>query len=101
NLYGSSRDIGTIQGKLPALTEVGGRVNRVGFTRLQLEGTLEKFGFFDEFTQESLDFDTMADLFGHMQREMIIGASQMTEAALQIDLLNAAGVEVYPDSVVA
>jgi len=101
NLYGSSRDIGTIQGKLPALTEVGGRVNRVGFTRLQLEGTLEKFGFFDEFTQESLDFDTMADLYGHMQREMIIGASQMTEAALQIDLLNAAGVEVYPDSVVA
>lgn len=95
NLYGSSRDIGTIQGKLPALSEVGGRVNRVGFTRLTIEGTFEKFGFFDEFTQESLDFDSEEELFGHMQTEMIKGASQMTEAALQIDLLNAAGVHVY------
>lgn len=101
NLYGSSRDIGTIQSKLPALSETGGRVNRVGFTRLQVEGTLEKFGFFDEFTQESLDFDTMAELFGHMQREMIVGASQLTEAALQIDILNSAGVEVFPGAVVA
>ncbi|CAL9956598.1 major head protein [Vibrio phage D505] len=95
NLYGSSRDIGTIQGKLPALSETGGRVNRVGFTRLTIEGTFEKFGFFDEFTQESLDFDSEEELFGHMQTEMIKGASQMTEAALQIDLLNAAGVHVY------
>lgn len=95
NLYGSSRDIGAIQGKLPALSETGGRVNRVGFTRLTIEGTFEKFGFFDEFTQESLDFDSEAELFGHMQTEMIKGASQMTEAALQIDLLNAAGVHVY------
>lgn len=101
NLYGSSRDIGTIQSKLPALSETGGRVNRVGFTRLQVEGTLEKFGFFDEFTQESLDFDTMAELFGHMQREMIVGASQLTEAALQIDILNSAGVEVFPGAAVA
>ena len=33
NLYGSSKDIGTISGKLPALSETGGRVNRVGFKR--------------------------------------------------------------------
>lgn len=37
NLYGSSKDIGTIEGKLPLLTENGGRVDRVGFTRLELE----------------------------------------------------------------
>lgn len=41
NLYGSSKDIGTIPSKLPALTENGGRVNRVGFTRIQLQGTIK------------------------------------------------------------
>jgi N4-gp56 family major capsid protein len=51
NLYGSSKDIGTISGKMPVLSETGGRVNRVGFKRKELEGTLEKFGFFDEYTQ--------------------------------------------------
>ena len=30
NLYGSSKDIGLIPGKLPVLSETGGRVNRVG-----------------------------------------------------------------------
>ena len=95
-LYQGSKDVGTISGKLPTLTEVGGRVNRVGFTRVTLEGTIEKFGFFDEFTQESLDFDTDEELYAHMQREMIMGANEMTEDALQIDLLNGAGVEVFP-----
>ena len=41
NLYGSSKDIGTITQKLPALSETGGRVNRVGFKRIELEGTLD------------------------------------------------------------
>ena len=95
NMYGSSKDIGTISGKLPALSETGGRVNRVGFKRKEIEGTLEKFGFFDEYTQESLDFDTDADLMMHINREMIMGANEITEDALQIDLLNAAGVIKY------
>lgn len=95
NLYGSSKDIGTITGKLPALSETGGRVNRVGFKRKELEGTFEKFGFFDEYTQESVDFDTDAELMQHINREMINGANEMTEDALQIDLLNSAGVVKY------
>jgi len=95
NLYGSSKDVGTISGKLPALSEVGGRVNRVGFRRVELEGSIEKFGFFDEYTQESLDFDTDAELSMHINREMINGANEMTEDALQIDLLNGAGVVRY------
>ena len=95
NLYGSSKDIGVITGKLPALTEHGGRVHRVGFTRIELEGTLEKFGYFDEFTQESLDFDSDADLDMHITREMVNAAHQMSETALQIDILNAAGVIRY------
>lgn len=92
NLYGSSKDIGTIPSKLPVLSETGGRVNRVGFKRKEIEGSLEKFGFFDEYTQESLDFDSDADLMQHINREMINGANEITEDVLQIDLLNAAGV---------
>jgi N4-gp56 family major capsid protein len=95
NLYGSSKDIGTISGKLPALSETGGRVNRVGFKRKEIEGTLEKFGFFDEYTQESMDFDSDAELMMHINREMIMGANEITEDALQIDLINAAGVIKY------
>lgn len=95
NLYGSSRDVGTITGKLPVLTENGGRVNRVGFTRLQREGSIHKFGFFTEFTQESLDFDSDADLMQHLSRELMSGAVQLTEAVLQKDLLASAGTVVY------
>jgi N4-gp56 family major capsid protein len=95
NLYGSTKDIGTISGKLPALSETGGRVNRVGFKRKELEGTFEKFGFFDEYTQESLDFDSDDQLEQHINREMLNGANEITEDALQIDLLNSAGVIKY------
>lgn len=95
NLYGSSKDIGTISQKMPALSETGGRVNRVGFKRLELEGTLEKFGFFDEYTQESMDFDTDEQLMEHIHREMILGANEMTEDSLQIDLISSAGVVRY------
>ena len=95
NLYGSSKDPGVITGKLPVLGEKGGRVNRVGFTRIQLEGTFAKFGFFDEYTQESVDFDTDADMRQHVSREMLNGANEMTEDALQIDLLNNAGTVYF------
>ena len=95
NLYGSSKDIGTITAKLPALGETGGRVNRVGFTRLQREGSITKFGFFTEFTRESLDFDSDEELMSHLSRELMNGATQLTEATLQMDLLAAAGVVLY------
>lgn len=95
NLYGSSKDVGTITGKLPTLTENGGRVNRVGFTRLTRTGSLHKFGFFTEWTQETMDFDSDDELYSHISREMVTGATQLTEAVLQKDLLAAAGVILY------
>lgn len=101
NLYGSSKDVGTITSKLPTLTENGGRVNRVGFTRLQREGSLHKFGFFTEFTQEALDFDSDDALMDHLSRELMNGAVQLTEAVLQRDLLAAAGVIVYAGAAVS
>ena len=101
NLYGSSRDIGTITTKLPTLTENGGRVNRVGFTRLDREGSIAKFGFFTEFSQESLDFDSDEKLMDHLSRELMNGAVQLTEAVLQKDLLTNAGVIVYAGTAVS
>lgn len=95
NLYGSSKDIGTITSKLPTLTENGGRVNRVGFTRLAREGTIHKFGFFTEFTQEALDFDSDAELMDHLSTELMNGAVQLTEAVLQKDLLASAGTILF------
>ena len=95
NLYGSSKDIGTIVGKLPNIGENGGRVNRVGFTRKTLTGSIVNFGFFHEWTEDSLQFDTDAELEMHLQRELMNGAAEMTEDALQIDLLNSAGVIRY------
>lgn len=95
NLYGSSRDIGTVPGKLPVLGENGGRVNRVGVTRLELEGTFEKFGFFTEYTRDSLNFDSDADLLAHINRELLTAANQITEDALGIDLINNAGTIRY------
>lgn len=95
NLYGSSKDIGAIQGKLPVLSESGGTVNRVGMKRVTIEGTFQKFGFYESYTKESVDFDSDPDLRKHVNREMLNAAHEMTEAALQIDILNAAGVVRY------
>ena len=95
NLYGSSKDIGTIISMLPTLTENGGRVNRVGFTRLQREGSIHKFGFFYEFTQEALSFDSDDGLKDHLARELVTGAHKLTEDVLQKDLLAAAATVLF------
>lgn len=92
NLYGSSKDIGKMLSKMPLLSENGGRVNRVGFKRVNIKGSIEKMGFFDEYTKESMDFDSDKDKAMHINREMLNGALEITEDAIQIDLLNGAGV---------
>lgn len=101
NLYGSSKDVGTITSKLPVVSEAGGRVNRVGFTRITREGTIQKLGFFTEYSQEAIDFDSDAELMMHMNRELVSGAVQLSEAALQIDLLEGAGTVMYAGDAVS
>lgn len=98
NLYGSSKDIGYITGKLPTLTENGGLVNRVGFKRIEIEGTFANYGFMRTYTQDSLDFDTDAELDMHVHREMIFGANELYEDMLQMDILASAGVIRYGGS---
>ena len=90
NLYGSSKDTGAILSKIPTLREHGGRVNRVGFSRQQVEGELYKRGFFTEYTQESMDFDSDSELLSHIVEEALVGANEITEAELQKDLINTA-----------
>jgi N4-gp56 family major capsid protein len=59
------------------------------------EGTIQKLGFFTEYSQEAMDFDSDDELLMHMNRELVSGAVQISEAALQIDLLEGAGVVMY------
>ena len=95
NMYGSSKDISTITGKLPVIGENGGRYNRVGFTRQIIEGTIHELGFFFELTEDALQFDSQSDLLQHMHREAMRGASEIVEDAMQLELVNGAGVNVY------
>ena len=95
NLYGSSKDVGKITAKMPLLGENGGRVNRVGFTRVTLQGTFYNMGFFSEYTEDSVQFDSDTQLMEHINRETITGATKMSEDFLQVDLLNAAGTIRY------
>lgn len=98
NLYGSSKDIGKILGSIPVLSETGGRVNRVGFQRKEISGTFEKFGFFFEWSQEFVDFDSDPEVLSRMYSEAIKGAEQIQEDMLQIDLINGAGTLIYAGS---
>lgn len=95
NLWGSSKDIGVIKGKIPVISEYGGRVNRVGFTRLTIEANIANFGFFEEYTKDSVQFDNDPELMQHISRETLKGANEIVETMLQIDLLNGANVIFY------
>lgn len=95
NLYGSSKDVTTISGKIPLLGETGGRANRVGASRKVIEGEITKIGFFTEFSKDALDFDSDSELYGHLSREMIMAGNELQEDLVQMDLLNGAGVIKY------
>ena len=101
NLYGSSKDIGKILGRIPVVSEIGGRVNRVGFQRREIEGTFNKFGFFYEWSNEFEAFDSDPNVLASMYSRAIEGAEQIYETMLQIDLLNGAGTLVYAGTAVS
>ena len=95
NIYGSANDVGVVSNALPVLGELGGRVNRVNLTRVELTSNLEKFGFFWEYSADLERFDTDAELLTHANRELMNGAIKVYEDKLQIDLLNNAGLVKY------
>ena len=95
NLWGSSKDAGRIVSRMPLLTEGGERQNRIGFTRVTLEGSMYKLGFFYEYSEDVVQFDTQDDLVEHFHKETIIGANKISEDLLQNDLLSATGTIRY------
>lgn len=95
NLYGSSRDFGTVTGKIPYVAEGADRVNRVGITRTSVSATLTRVGFFADWTDESTQFDSDLQMRAHFTDELVKGAEQLKEALLQLDLVNGAGVIRY------
>ena len=95
NLYGSSKDIATVAALTPIISETGGRVNRVGFSREILTSTLENYGFFYEFTADDLNFDSDPKLYSHLYRESGKAMGEMTEKSLMADLIYGAGIEIY------
>lgn len=94
-LYGSSKDIGVITAKLPSLSESGGRVNRMGHSRITVEGSIENQGMFFDYTEDSVQFDTDKELLSHIMTETVVAANEMIEDNVQKDLLNNAGVIMY------
>ena len=92
NLYGSSNDVGFISGKFPVLGELGGRKNRIGMTRKEINSTLQKFGVFYEYSNDVANFDSDAKLLEHLERETVNACMTMYEDKLQLDLLTNAGL---------
>lgn len=95
NLYGSSKDITTINSKSIAIPEEGGRVNRVGLQRLQQKGSMQEYGVFTEWTANTIDFDSNPSLQGDITTEMMRLAAEVYEDKLSIDLISGAGTQMF------
>lgn len=94
NLWGSSRDVGSITGLLPEIGEEGGRFNRVGFTKNTISATIKDYGFFFEYTEDSMQFDDIVDLYQKLCSEAVKGANKIQETLLNIDLISVADATV-------
>ncbi|MPY08782.1 N4-gp56 family major capsid protein [Moraxella catarrhalis] len=95
NLYGSSNDAGLIADKFPVLGELGGRKNRIGMTRKEIQSNLQKFGVFYEYSNDAVNFDSDAKLLEHLERETTNACMTIYEDKLQLDLLTNAGLVKY------
>ena len=94
-LYGGSKNIGTILSSLPDISETGGRVNRVGFTRREITAQIVNRGFFFEYSSRELDFDSDKDLYMHLTTEALRGAQELNEDILAATLISGAGYNHY------
>lgn len=95
NLYGASRDMEAISGGTPALSEIAGRVNKVGRVREMIESDIHRYGMFMEYTAQSSEFDSESNLRERDRRELAYAANLVYEDLLQLDLINQAGHMIY------
>ena len=94
NLYGGSRSVVDVSAGMPLLAEGAGRANRVGMTRITLEGTLTRMGAFLEYTDE---VELFSDQKMEVQYYEKMGelAAELYDDYLQTELLGAGGMECY------
>ena len=95
NLYGSSRGMGVIAGKLPDLTEDAEMVNKVSFSRKEVRGNIVNRGFYFNWTKDEVAFDTDPNWKKHVTEQAVRGANQINEDVLAIELINGAGVTYF------
>ena len=95
NLYGSSRGMGVIAGKLPDLSEDSEEVNKVSFSRKEVRGSITNRGFYFEWTKDEVSFDTDPNWKMHVTEEAVRGANQINEDVLAIELINGAGINYF------
>jgi len=104
NIYGSvsdpngaadsiefNRATGNGIGNEVPLGEFGGRVNRVGFSRVSYEGEIYKSGFFFEWSRDSVSFDSDAQLYQNMTKLSMEAANEIVENQTQRDIVSKAG----------
>lgn len=92
NLFGGSKDMLVQNGSFPALAEEGGKVNRVGMKRLDIEAKVEEFGFHMGFTKRSLEMDTEKGLLSRYTQELGTAQGDMREAMIRNGLLGASEI---------
>lgn len=95
NLYGSSRGIGVITGKLPNVGETSKKVNKVSFSRKEVRGNIVSRGFYFTWTKDEVNFDSDPKWKENVTREAVRGAAQINEDVLAIELINGAGVNMF------
>jgi N4-gp56 family major capsid protein len=95
NLYGSSKDPAVVNKNMPILGEFGGRVNRVGFSRTTYEGDLKQYGFFWEYSDEAMMFDSDSELYSNFVKLSLEAANEIVEYNIMQDFLINAGTNIY------
>lgn len=95
NLYGSSRGMGFINGKMPDLGEDSERQNKISFSRKEVRGSIVNRGVFYEWTKDEMNFDSDPKLKSHITTEAVRAANQINEDILASELINGAGITYY------
>ena len=96
NLIGGLRDMQTIANAFPSLKEGGGRFNKVSLKRFARKSSMYRFGFFHDYSRESIMFDTNPNILQEKVNEMLYGANRLCEYYLQRDITNAGSTILYP-----
>ena len=90
NLYGNSRSPGLVEQRMPWGREGGGRINRVGFSRVEISSVLKKLQFFWEYTEDDLKFDSVKEHYKYIVERTAEAVNKINEDLLQMDLIKAA-----------